>query len=82
MEGNSLRDLLLEQIDELDTKLIMFEIGQVLAKIAEFKFDRSGFFNNKLEVVNEITSENLINFCFEALEHKYVKGFFLGIAVL
>lgn len=73
MEGVSLRDLLLEDIDELDIKLIMFEIGQVLAKIAEFKFEKYGFFNNKLEVVNEIISENLMSFCFEALEHKYVK---------
>ncbi|MFO1257544.1 MAG: aminoglycoside phosphotransferase family protein [Gammaproteobacteria bacterium] len=70
MQGLSLRDLLLSK-PSYDLSGIMYEVGMILSKIAAYEFPKAGFLNNKLEVVQNESSD-IINFSKDCLNDKTI----------
>ena len=74
MPGIPLRDLLLSKTPHgLET--IMYEVGMALSKIAAHKFPKTGFFNENLEIVEELGDDSLKSFSLSCLEHEGVKKY-------
>lgn len=61
MPGIALRDLLLSKTPH-NLKEIMYEVGQILSKIAAHKFPKTGFFNENLDIVEELGDDSLREF--------------------
>ncbi|MCT4634911.1 MAG: aminoglycoside phosphotransferase family protein [Rickettsiales bacterium] len=74
MPGIALRDLLLSDKD-YNLEKIMYEVGSYTTKIASHKFTKSGFFNNKLEIVKELPEGGLKEFSVSCLEHQNIKKY-------
>lgn len=74
MQGIPLRDLLLSK-KSYDLEAIMYEVGMFLSKIAAHKFPKTGFFNEKLEIVEELNDDSLKSFSLSCLEHTQVKKY-------
>ena len=73
MPGITLRDFLLND-KECNTEQIMFKVGNILACIASNKFDRSGLFNETLEVSEFISQDVCIRFFQDALNDQNIKS--------
>lgn len=71
MPGITLRDLLLDHPEE-NMRDIMHSAGATLAAIQAYHFDRSGFFDAQLQVRTPFSSQDLIKFIKERLEHQTV----------
>ena len=71
--GNTLRDLLLDD-KALDIADIMIKVGNTLARIAETTFEKSGFFNENLDISEPITQDGMIAFCRDTLTNNTVKS--------
>lgn len=71
--GQTLRDLLLKGRSP-DISDIMCKVGGILGEIANIKFPSSGSFDKNLGVAKCITTEGLVEFCFECLENNKVKA--------
>ena len=74
MPGIALRDLLLSKTPH-DLEAIMYEVGECLSKIAAHKFPQAGFFNENLEIVEELGDDSLREFSLSCLEHKKVQKY-------
>lgn len=71
IEGITLRDLLLGSL-EYDLTEIMYEVGTILAKITQYKFDQAGFFDRNLNVTKQNSNESYTEFVEECLKNKLV----------
>jgi Ser/Thr protein kinase RdoA (MazF antagonist) len=74
MEGITLRDLIFSK-NIYNLSAIMYEIGSLLAKTASHKFESSGFFNENLEIIEELGSDSLKEFSLSCLDNKNVKQY-------
>lgn len=74
MPGIALRDLLLSK-REYNLEEVMHEVGGFITKIASYKFTKSGFFNNNLEIIEELPEGGLKEFSLSCLEHENVKKY-------
>ena len=70
--GSLLRDLLLDE--KCNVENVMFKVGKQLSAIAAIKFDKSGFFDENLNMAHSSTRADFIAFCLDALNDKNVKG--------
>jgi Ser/Thr protein kinase RdoA (MazF antagonist) len=66
--GITLRELLLKGKTE-DLQPIMSEVGSILAKIQNYRFPHSGFFDNDLQIKDCITQDFCITYAKKCLEH-------------
>lgn len=66
--GISLRDLLLSNLP-FDLSSIMYKVGEILAKINSYSFEKSGFFNQSLEIETELTPRFILDFLENCLQH-------------
>ena len=74
MPGIPLRDLLLSKTHH-NLEAIMYEVGELLTNIASHKFLKSGFFNENLEVIEELGKNGLKEFSLSCLKHKQIKKY-------
>ena len=74
MPGITLRNLLLSEIPH-DVSAIMYEVGGLLTKIAAHKFKKSGFFNENLEIIEELGEDSLREFSLSCLKHEAIKKY-------
>ena len=72
IDGIPMRDLLLGNNNANEVQLLLFEAGKMLAEISSFQFNKAGFFNENLEVVDETKKYQIQEFCINSLDHKYV----------
>jgi len=70
--GITLRELLLSN-HTYDINEIMYQVGEMLAKLQQFTFPMSGFFDNQLKV-RHIADDKITLFVKTCLQHKTVKG--------
>ncbi len=73
LPGRSLQDFLLNNGGE-DIEPVMFKVGHVLGQITNIKFPHSGFFNDNLEIKEELNQQALINYCMELLKNWNVQS--------
>ena len=79
IEGKSLRDLILRQADFAMDE-VMRECGHLLARLQEFSFPHSGFFDAELNVSEPFSREGFLGFVEECLRHDDVQSS-LGLEV-
>lgn len=71
--GVTLRDMLKDaSIEEMNQ--IMFQVGELLGVVSSIEFDRDGFFDRNLEVVDEMYPSDMKKYILEWLESNSVKG--------
>ena len=70
--GITLRELLLSK-HTYDINAIMYQVGEMLAKLQQFTFPISGFFNAQLKINEPIPDDGLIRFAKSCLQHDVVK---------
>lgn len=81
MPGITLRDLLLSKaLHNLES--IMYEVGTCLTKITSYKFLKSGFFNENLEIIEELSGDSLKDFSLTCLEHQKIKQYLSNDVIL
>lgn len=73
LPGITLRDWLLNKKNS-NINAIMFEVGKMLSMLTTIKFSRGGFFNDKLDIVEEITPDGLVAFCLSSLDDSNIKS--------
>lgn len=66
IQGISLRDYLLSN-EFSDSKKLMSEVGSYLGKIAQYSWNKAGFFNETLEVTDEF--DDVVTFIHQSLLH-------------
>ncbi|MGB4192055.1 MAG: aminoglycoside phosphotransferase family protein [Rickettsiales bacterium] len=74
MPGIPLRDLLLSKTP-YNLEEIMYEVGRYLSKIAAHKFSKTGFFDENLEIIEELGGDSLKEFSLSCLEHQQVQKY-------
>lgn len=72
--GIALRDLLLSD-KEYNLEELMHEVGSLITRFSSHKFPKSGFFNNKLEIIEELPEDGLKEFSLSCLENCNVKKY-------
>lgn len=76
VNGQTLRDVILKS--DHDTRIydVVYEAGIILAKMQQFRFETSGFFDKNLNVVTAITKSSHIDFIEELLCNDVVMNVF------
>jgi Ser/Thr protein kinase RdoA (MazF antagonist) len=74
MPGMELRKLLLGK-EAYDLDSIMYEVGELLTKFASHKFTKAGFFDQNLEVIEELSHDSLRKFSLLCLENIAVQKY-------
>ena len=71
MPGITLRNLLLGN-ESYNIDAIMYEVGEILAKIAAHEFPKAGFFDQDLNIISEHSQDGYLNFAKECLKNTIV----------
>ncbi len=69
--GITLRDLLLKEKTS-DITSIMYEVGEILAKINAYKFSKNGFFKQNLNIIEQISHDNYLEHAKKCLEEPLI----------